>query len=78
MKKKTRAVGRKLGSNEKHFAFIKDFNKESQIPNDQLLLKYEFYIIHIINYDFYVFCPYKAIGLFINCRKIKLFQINLN
>jgi len=42
------------------FAFMKDFNKESKISNDQLLLKYEFYLIHIINYDFYVFCPYKA------------------
>jgi hypothetical protein len=47
------------------FAFIKDFNKESKISNDQLLLKYEFYLIHIINYDFYVFCPYKAMMGFI-------------
>ncbi len=47
------------------FSFIKDFNKELQISNDQLLLKYEFYMIHIIIYDFYVFCPYKAMMGFI-------------
>lgn len=56
------------------FAFIKDFNKDLKISNDQLLLKYEFYMIHIINYDFYVFCPYKAMMGFTN----KLQQQNLN
>jgi len=47
------------------FAFLRDNNKELNIPNDQLLLKYEFYLIHILNYDFYVFCPYKAMIGFI-------------
>lgn len=58
------------------FAFIKDFNKELKISNEQLLLKYEFYMIHIINYDFYIFCPYKAMMGFV--YKLQSAELILN
>lgn len=57
---KSAQVDINLGVMKNIFVFLKDFNKDLQISNEELLLKYEFYMIHILNYDFYVFCPYKA------------------
>jgi hypothetical protein len=58
------------------FKFIGEFNKKQNLSNTTILLKYEFYLISILNYDFYVFCPYKAMsGL---CYKLKQNQIELN
>lgn len=64
------------------FQFVGEINKEKKVPNIDILLKYEFYMIHILNYDFYVFCPYKAMcGLFYKLKssalimdKIKLIE----
>ena len=55
------------------FPFIKENNKETNIPNLTILFKYEFYMINVLSYDFYVFCPYKAMLGFM--YKIKSSQI---
>lgn len=60
----------------KIFKFIGEFNKKQNVSNNTILFKYEFYLINILNYDFYVFCPYKAMsGL---CYKLKQNQIESN
>lgn len=40
--------------------FLKDKHTEKNIENILLLLEYEFFLINILNYDLYVYCPYKA------------------
>jgi hypothetical protein len=45
--------------------FLKEIHTEKNIENILLLLEYEFYLINHLNYDFYVFCPYKAMVGFI-------------
>jgi hypothetical protein len=56
--------------------FLKEIHNEKNIENILLLLEYEFYLINVLNYDFYVFCPYKAMVGFIH--EIKKNQNLLN
>lgn len=51
--------------------FLKEKHTEKNIENILLLFEYEFYLINFINYDFYVFCPFKALSGF-------LYKINQN
>ena len=51
--------------------FLKEKHTEKNVENILLLLEYEFYLINILNYDLYVFCPYKAMVGF-------LYSINNN
>ncbi len=50
--------------------FLKEKHKEKNIDNVYLLLDNEFYMINVLNYDFYIFCPYKAMIGLINTLKI--------
>jgi hypothetical protein len=45
--------------------FLKEKHTEKNVENILLLLEYEFFLINILNYDFYVYCPYKAMLGFI-------------
>jgi hypothetical protein len=40
--------------------FLKLNNVERNMNNIQIMFEYEFYLINVLNYDFYVFSPYKA------------------
>lgn len=48
------------------FPFLKEIHPEKNMENILILLEYEFYLINVNNYDFYVFCPYKAMVGFIH------------
>jgi len=48
------------------FPFLKEIHQEKNTENILILLEYEFYLINVLNYDFYVFCPYKAMVGFIH------------
>lgn len=54
--------------------FLRDKHTEKNIENILVMLEYEFFLINVINYDFYVFCPYKAMLGFI--YQIKMSQIS--
>lgn len=45
--------------------FLNEEVQNSKKSNKKLLLEYEFYLCIILNYEFYVFCPYKAMLGFI-------------
>ena len=45
--------------------FLNEEVQNSKKSNKKLLLGYEFYLCIILNYEFYVFCPYKAMLGFI-------------
>lgn len=52
------------------FPYLSNFNQEKQTENINILFDYEFYLMNVINYDFYVFCPYKAMqGFFFKMSK---------
>ena len=43
-----------------------EFSNKKNIENILLLLEYEFFLINILNYEIYVYCPYKAMLGFIH------------
>jgi len=45
--------------------FLNLRNEEKNVDNIVLLFEYEFFLINVLNYDFYIFSPYKAITGFI-------------
>jgi hypothetical protein len=59
------------------FPFLKEIHQEKNIENILILLEYEFYLINVINYDFYVFCPYKAMVGFIHTLAKSQKDLNL-
>jgi len=59
------------------FPFLKEIHQEKNIENILILLEYEFYLINVINYDFYVFCPYKAMVGFIHTISKSQKDLNL-
>jgi hypothetical protein len=46
--------------------FLKEKHNEKNVENILLMLEYEFFLINVLNYEFYVFCPYKAMLGFLN------------
>lgn len=46
--------------------FLKEKHPEKNVENILLMLEYEFFLINVLNYEFYVFCPYKAMRGFLN------------
>ncbi len=46
--------------------FLKEKHPEKNVENILLMLEYEFFLINVLNYEFYVFCPYKAMLGFLN------------
>jgi hypothetical protein len=47
------------------FPVLKEKDKKTNIDNLYYLFEYEFYLINVLNYEFYIFCPYKAMVGFI-------------
>jgi hypothetical protein len=57
--------------------FLKEINKVKNVENILLLFEYEFYLINVLNYDFYVFCPYKAMVGFLHNLKVNQNKENI-